>query len=93
MCTVLLPPGGYQIAVKYIISCLGCYHHPSSGVQANLSTASGICHTVIAMCRYRERVGTGLIVLWVAYATHSTIKPFAFKLSVHKNSIYKVNGI
>jgi hypothetical protein len=34
-----------------------------------LSTASGICHTVSAICRYRGRVGTGLSVLWVAYAT------------------------
>jgi hypothetical protein len=33
-----------------------------------VSTASGICHTVTAICRYRGRVGTGLSVLWVAYA-------------------------
>jgi hypothetical protein len=33
------------------------------------------CHTVTAICRYRGRVGTGLSVLWVAYATHSTLKP------------------
>jgi len=41
----------------------------------NACTASGICHTVTAICRYRGRVGTGLNVLWVAYATHSTFKP------------------
>jgi hypothetical protein len=41
-----------------------------------VSTASGICHTVTAICRYRGRVGTGLNVLWVAYVTHSTLKPF-----------------
>jgi hypothetical protein len=35
----------------------------------------GICHAVTAICRYRGRVGTGLSVLWVAYATHSTLKP------------------
>jgi uncharacterized membrane protein len=35
-----------------------------------LSRASGICHTVTAICRYRGGVGTGLSVLWVAYATH-----------------------
>ena len=29
----------------------------------------------IAICRYRGRVGTDLSVLWVAYATHSTLKP------------------
>jgi hypothetical protein len=47
----------------------GWYHHPSSGAQTTVSTASGICHTVIVICRYRGRVGTGLSVLGVAYAT------------------------
>jgi hypothetical protein len=46
-------------------------HHQES---ITLSTASGICHTVTATCRYRERVGTCLSVLWVAYATRSTLK-------------------
>ena len=50
--------------------------HPSSGAHTTVSTASGICHTVTAICRYRGRVGTGLSVLWLAYATHSTLKPF-----------------
>jgi hypothetical protein len=53
----------------------GWYFHPSSGAHTTVSTASGICHTVTAICRYRGRVGTGLIVLWVVYATHSTLKP------------------
>ena len=43
-------------------------HHQE---RKQLSTASGICHTVTAICRYRGRVGIGLSVLWVAYATHS----------------------
>jgi hypothetical protein len=43
-------------------------HHQE---RIQLSTASGIGHTVTAICRYRGRVGTGLSVLWVAYATHS----------------------
>jgi hypothetical protein len=48
----------------------------SPGAHTTLSTASGICHnTVTATCRYRGRVGTGLSVLWLAYATHSTLKP------------------
>jgi hypothetical protein len=34
-----------------------------------------LCHTVTAICRCRGSVGTGLSVLWVAYATHSTLKP------------------
>ena len=55
-------------------TCFGWYHHPSSAAQTTVSTASGICHTVTATCRYRGRVGTGLSVLWVAYATHSTLK-------------------
>jgi hypothetical protein len=35
-----------------------------------VSTASGICHTVTAILRYRGRVGTDLSVLWVAYLQH-----------------------
>jgi len=55
-------------------TCFGWYHYSSSGAQTTVSTASGICHTVTATCRYRERVGTGLSVLWVAYATQSTLR-------------------
>jgi hypothetical protein len=51
----------------------GTSTHHQEHIQ--LSTASGICHTITAICRYRGRVGTGLSVLWVAYATHSTLKP------------------
>jgi hypothetical protein len=51
----------------------GWYFHPSSGAHTTESTASGICHTVTAICRFRGRVGTGLSVLWVAYATHSSV--------------------
>ena len=43
--------------------------------KTTVTIASCICHTVTATCRYRRRVGTGLSVLWVAYATHSTLKP------------------
>jgi hypothetical protein len=56
-------------------TCFGWYFHPLSGVHTTVSTGSGICHTVTAICRYRGRFGTGLSVLWVAYATHSTLKP------------------
>jgi hypothetical protein len=31
--------------------------------------------TPLLICRFRGSVGTGLSVLWVAYATHSTLKP------------------
>jgi len=47
-------------------TCFGWYLHPSPGAHTTVCTASGICHTVIAICRYRGRVGTGLSVLWVA---------------------------
>jgi hypothetical protein len=53
-------------------TCFGWYHHSSSGAQTIVSTASGICHIVIAICRYRGRCETGLSVLWLAYVTHST---------------------
>jgi hypothetical protein len=57
-------------------TCFGWHLHPSSGAHTTVSTtASGICHAVTAICRYRGRVGTGLRVLWVAYVTHSTLKP------------------
>jgi hypothetical protein len=52
-------------------TCFGRYFHPSSGAHTTVSTAYGIFHTVTAICRYRGRVGTGLSVLWVAYAIHS----------------------
>jgi hypothetical protein len=56
-------------------TCFGWYLHPSSGTHTTVSTASGICHAVTAICRYRGIVGTGLSVLGVAYATHNTLKP------------------
>jgi hypothetical protein len=56
-------------------TCFGWYFHPSSGAHTTVSTTSGICHTVTAICRYHGRFGTGLSVLWVAYATHSILKP------------------
>jgi hypothetical protein len=46
-------------------TCFGWYFHPSSGSHTTASTASGTCHTVTAICRYRGRDGTGL----------STLKP------------------
>ena len=36
----------------------GTNTHHQERKQATLSTASGICHTVTANCRYRGRVGT-----------------------------------
>src|SRR5215475_8271900 len=64
-------------------TCFGWYHHPSSGAQNTVSTASGICHTVTAICRYRVRVGTGLSVLWVAYRS----KGYPQRNAAHMGSI------
>jgi hypothetical protein len=36
-------------------TCFGWYLHPSSGAQRTVSTASGICQTVTATCRYSRR--------------------------------------
>jgi len=36
-------------------TCFGWYHHPLSGAQTTISTASGICHTVTTTCRYSGR--------------------------------------
>jgi hypothetical protein len=61
-------------------TCFGWYHHPSSGAQTTVSTASDICHTVIAICRYCGRVGIGLSVLWVAYAKYQMLEIQLFAL-------------
>jgi len=37
-----------------LLTCFGWYLHPSSGAHTTVSTASGICHTVTATCRYRR---------------------------------------
>jgi hypothetical protein len=57
-------------------TCFGWYFHPLSGTHTTVSTAFGICHTVTAICRYRGRVGTGLSVLWVAYAHSNRFQIF-----------------
>ena len=56
----------YFILSRKCCVCFGWYHHPLSGAQTTVSTASGNCHTVTATCCYRGRVGIGLSVLWVA---------------------------
>jgi hypothetical protein len=50
----------------------GTSTHHQEGAHKTVATASGICHTVTAICRYRGRVGTGLSVLWVAYGVTNT---------------------
>jgi hypothetical protein len=43
-------------------TCFGWYFYPSSGAHTTVSTTSGICHTVTAICLYCGKVGTGLSV-------------------------------
>jgi hypothetical protein len=56
-------------------TCFGFHYHPSSGAQnhCNYSIWKPL-HCTVVYC-YCGRVGTGLNVLWVAYATHNTLKP------------------
>jgi hypothetical protein len=65
-------------------TCFGWYFHLSSGAHTTVSAASDICHAVTDICRYRGRVGTGLSVLWVAYATHSTLKPVQLYIYMYR---------
>jgi hypothetical protein len=39
-------------------TCFGWYFHLSSGAHTTVSTATVICHTVTASCRYCEGVRT-----------------------------------
>jgi hypothetical protein len=59
---------GWLILSDNCSICFGRHYHPSSGAHTTVSTASGICHTITAICRCRGRFGTGLSVLWVTYA-------------------------
>jgi hypothetical protein len=42
-------------------TCFGWCFNPSSEAQTTVYTASGICHTVSAICLYRGIVGTALL--------------------------------
>jgi len=54
--------------------CARHHHHPSSGAQTTVSTASGICHTVTATCRSRGRIETGLSVHGTTITHHQERK-------------------
>jgi len=43
--------------------------------KTTVITASGNRHHHTARCCYRGGVGTDVSALWVAYATHNTLKP------------------
>jgi hypothetical protein len=67
-------------------TCFGWYFHPSSGAHTTLSTASGICHTVTAICRYRGRGITVCILLdihWNNLKMHGPMKVKFANISFH----------
>jgi hypothetical protein len=66
----------------------GWYQHPSSGAQTTVSTASGICLTVTAICRYRGRFETGLSVLWVAPQPTTNNNVLDIALAVSSRNIW-----
>jgi hypothetical protein len=55
--------------------CFGWYFHPSSGAHITVCTASGICHTVTAICRYRWGVVTGLSVRQHTQTAYAATRP------------------
>jgi hypothetical protein len=73
-------------------TCFGWYFHPSSESHTTASTASVIYHTFTAICRYRERVGTGLNVLWVAYASRKLNQWLIFNFC-YPEPTYSITGI
>ena len=50
----------HNILSENCFTCFGGYHHPSSGAQTTVSTASGICHTVTATCRIATGSSNGV---------------------------------
>jgi hypothetical protein len=44
------------------------------GHKTTVTTASGNCYTVLLSAAIVEELKLGLSVLWVAYATHNTLK-------------------
>jgi hypothetical protein len=71
--------------------CFGWYLHPSSGAHTTVSTASGICHTVTATCRYRGGVGTA--VGWRYHSKHVEQFPHIINCVMLHLVGYKRNGI
>ena len=58
----------------YLTTALHVSDHPSSGAQNKCNYSIWQPLHRIVVCCYRGRVGTCLSVLWVAYATHNTLK-------------------
>jgi len=78
-------------------TCIGWYHHPSSGAPTTVSTAFGICHTLTAICRYRGRVGTGIEcavggVRWVGHVASKGKRRVAYRILAGKPEGKKLRG-
>ena len=75
-------------------ACFGWYFHPLSGAHTTVSTASGICHTVTAICRCRGRVVCAPDDGWKYYPKHVEQFPDINKLcNVASCWIYEYTGI
>ena len=55
------------LRLETALNIFGWYLHPPSGAHTTVFTVSGTCQTVNATCRYCERVGTSLSVVWELY--------------------------
>jgi hypothetical protein len=66
-------------------TCFRWYLHPSSGAHTSVSTASGICQTDTATCRYRGRVGTG--------SSSSTIAAYSSNGVINTTAVSRYNKL
>jgi hypothetical protein len=65
-------------------TCFGWYLNPSSGVHTTVSTASGICQTVTATCRYSHNIATHNIrVSWPLSIKFGAEEPYSQTPSVN----------
>ena len=70
-------------------TCFGWYHHPLSGAQTTVSTASDNCHTVTATCRY---ICILALVIQRAQRMRCMILSSVATLAVTYFSTYLING-
>ena len=81
-CNIMLHSNIYPTrcnVTQFILSgnfftCFGWYLHPSAGAQTTVSTASGICHTVMARVKVTDKVHVKIILklqlLFIMYCVY-----------------------
>jgi len=57
-------------------------HHPSSGAQTTVSTASGICHTVTATCRDCSFIIIIIIIIIIIQLLKSSTEKLSLRLKI-----------